>query len=270
MLDGKRCLVTGAGGGIGRASAIEMAQQGAAGVVVADLDLGRAEGTVELIEREGGAAWAIGTDLRDSDAIRAMVDRSVGWLGGLDVLQNNAGVHEAYFTEQRAVDVLPETVWETVYQVNLRAVFLATQCAAPHLRESGRGPSIVNAASISSIAASPSGPAYAATKGGVMQLTKATAIDLAPDVRCNCYCPSGIDTDMMRSYIDAAEDPEAMRQHMIGPHLLARVGSPEEVAKLVCFLASDDAGFITGAAYLIDGGALAWRGTHSAPTSESA
>jgi NAD(P)-dependent dehydrogenase (short-subunit alcohol dehydrogenase family) len=259
VLDSKRCLVTGAGGGIGRASAVEMGRQGAEGVVVSDLDGERAAETAELVRAQGAAAWALPTDLRDPAAIAALVAGAVDLLGGLDVLQNNAGVHESAFTDKRAVDVLPEEIWQLVYEVNLRSVFLATQRAAPHLRRSERGPAIVNAASVSSMVASPLGAAYAASKGGVLQLTKATAIDLAP-VRCNCYCPSGIETAMSREYVDAADDPEAARRQLLAPNLIARHGQPEEVAKLVCFLASDDAAFITGAAYLIDGGALAWRG----------
>src|SRR3984885_831587 len=107
----------------------------------------------------------------------------------------------------------------------------------------------------------PGSPAYVASKGGVIQLTKATAVELAPDVRCNCFCPGTIDTPMAAEFIANAADKEAIIKFMTASHLIPRQGRPEEVAKLVCFLASDDASFITGASVLIDGGSLAWRGT---------
>ena len=103
---------------------------------------------------------------------------------------------------------------------------------------------------------------YCASKGGVLQLTKATAVDLAKyNIRCNCYCPGAIDTPMLKKYFDAAEDKDAILTVLTGAHLIPRLGKPEEIAKMACFLASDDSSFITGAAYVIDGGTLAWRGT---------
>jgi NAD(P)-dependent dehydrogenase (short-subunit alcohol dehydrogenase family) len=107
------------------------------------------------------------------------------------------------------------------------------------------------------------GPAYAATKGGVIQLTKATAVDLAPTVRCNCVCPAATETAMMRRYLDVADNPADLLRAMTATHLVRRAGQSEDIAKLVCFLASDDASFVNGAAYLIDGGSLAWRGSNA-------
>ena len=120
----------------------------------------------------------------------------------------------------------------------------------------------MNTASVSGLVAYPMGPAYAATKGGVIQLTKATAVDLAPTVRCNCICPAATETAMMRRYLDAADDRDALLRMMTATHLVRRAGTVEEMAKLVCFLASDDAGFIDGGVYVIDGGSLAWRGSN--------
>jgi NAD(P)-dependent dehydrogenase (short-subunit alcohol dehydrogenase family) len=149
------------------------------------------------------------------------------------------------------------------YEINLRAVWLTTKFAAPHLRRSNRGPNIVNAASVSGLIGFARAAIYCASKAGVIQLTRVAAIDLAPHVRCNCFCPGVIATPMAREFIDTAEDPAVQEREMVATQLVDRLGEPEEVAKLVCFLASDDAAFITGAAYTIDGGALAWHGVRS-------
>ena len=259
MLEDKIGLVTGAGQGIGRAIALEMARQGAAAVAVADLNLANAEETAALIRDAGGEALAIEVNLRDRDQIEAMVARVADTFGGLDTLFNNAGIIETSLTEDCAVDTLPESAWDAVYEVNLRAVWLTTKFAAPHLKRSTRGPAIVNTASVSGLTGFTHGPVYCTTKGGVIQLTKVTAVDLAP-IRCNCFAPGVIETPLSRAFMDTAEDPAALERAMLGPQLLNRMGRAEEVATLACYLASDDAGFITGAVFPIDGGALAWMG----------
>jgi len=185
MVEGKIGLITGAGQGIGRAIAVEMARQGAAAIAVVDRSAETAAQTAGLAREAGADAEAIVCDLRDRDQIEAMVDGTVARFGGLDVLVNNAGIIETSLTDQCAVDTLPEEVWDAVYEVNLRAVWLATKFAAPHLRRSTRGPNIVNAASVSGLTAFPLGPIYCTSKAGVVQLTKVTAVDLAPAVRCN-------------------------------------------------------------------------------------
>jgi NAD(P)-dependent dehydrogenase (short-subunit alcohol dehydrogenase family) len=262
VLDGKICLVTGAATGIGRATAVEMARQGAAAVVVADIDAGGGEETIELARAEGAKGAFVSTDASDPAQIRELIARTDELFGGLDVLHNNVGVLEASFTDQLTIDVLPEEVWERVYQVNLRSYFLTIRYAAALLKRSTRGPNIVNTASVSGLVAYPMGPAYAATKGGVIQLTKATAVDLAPTVRCNCFCPAATETSMMLRYLDVAEDPATLLKMMTATHLVGRAGRPDDMAKLVCFLASDDASFINGGVYVIDGGSLAWRGSN--------
>jgi NAD(P)-dependent dehydrogenase (short-subunit alcohol dehydrogenase family) len=261
VLEDKVCVVTGSGGGIGRATAIEMARQGAR-VVVTDVNDDGGRETADLVRQAGGEAEYIHCDVRDREQIAALMGGAAERFGGIDVLHNNAGVHESDFTDKLTIDTLPDEVWDRVYEINLRAVWLCTKAAAPYLKESQRGPAIVNASSTGGVTGYPMASAYCATKGGVVQLTKTTAIDLAPHVRCNCYCPAAVDTPMIQKYFAAAEDKEAIEKALVGSHLIPRVGRPEEVAKLVCFLASDDAAWITGAAYLIDGGSLAWRGSN--------
>ncbi|MFD4596917.1 SDR family NAD(P)-dependent oxidoreductase [Streptomyces sp. NPDC058464] len=260
-LKGKVALVTGAGRGIGRAIAVELARQGASAVVVADLDEAGVGESADMVRAEGAKAEAVGCDLRVRDDIEAMVTGCADRFGGLDVLVNNAGVIDTAFTtgQDHGVGSLPEEVWDAVYEVNLKAVWLTTKFAAPYLRSSARGPAIVNTASVSGLVGFPNCPAYGVTKAGVIHLTKVTAVDLAP-VRCNCLCPGVIDTQLTREYSAAAGDREAMARELVAPQLVERLGRPEEVARLACFLASDSAAFITGAAHVIDGGALAWRG----------
>ena len=263
MLAGKIALVTGAGQGMGRAIALEMARRGAAAVAVADRNDDAVTETAAVVSAAGADAIPLVCDLRDRDQIAAMVQDTVGRFGGLDVLVNNAGVIETALTSSTAIDELPEDVWDAVYEINLKAVWLAIKFAAPHLRRSSRGPSIVNAASVSGLIGFAHAPIYCASKAGVIQLTRAAAIDLAPHVRCNCYCPGLIETPMARAFIDDADDPEERRRSMVATQLLPRLGQADEVARLACFLASDDAAFITGAAVTIDGGALAWHGVRA-------
>jgi NAD(P)-dependent dehydrogenase (short-subunit alcohol dehydrogenase family) len=260
MLEERVCVVTGAANGIGRAVAVEMARQGAGAVVVADLDTAGAESVAAEVEAAGSTGRPVRCDLRDKADIEALVDGVVADFGGLDVLVNNAGVIESMMTEHCAFDQLEEEVWDAVYEVNLKAVWRLTKAAAPHLRASQRTPAVINAASTASLVGY-AHPAYCASKGGVLQLTKAMAIDLAPEVRCTCFCPGTTDTQIFRRTAEGSDDPE-VESALTATNLIPRPGRPEEVAKLVCFLASADAGFITGSAHLIDGGSLAWRGSH--------
>jgi len=263
MLNEKICLVTGSGGGIGRATAVEMARQQAGAVIVSDVDDRGGEETVEMVRAEGADAEYIHCDMSKPEEIEALVEASVSRFGGLDVLHNNAGVHESDFTTQLSVEDLPLDVFERVYTINLRGPWLAMKYAAPHLRRSTRGAAIINAGSTGGVTGYPAMNAYGAAKGGLIQLTRCVAVDLAPDVRVNCYCPASVDTQMIRKFVDAAEDKEAIRRTMVATHLIPRVGEPEEVAKLVCYLASEDAAWITGSAFPIDGGCLAWRGSNA-------
>lgn len=263
MLEGKICLVTGSADGIGRATAVEMAEQRAAAVMVCDINDEKGAETVELVRAKGADAEYHHCDMGSSEDVRAVIEKTVERFGGLDVLHNNAGVHESDFTTDLTVETLPEDIFERVYRINLLGPWLAMKYAAPHLRRSQRGAAIVNAGSTGGVTGYPMMNAYGASKGGLIQLTRCVAVDLAPDVRVNCYCPASVYTNMVRKFVDAAEDKEATARFMVASHLIPRFGEPVEVAKLVCFLASDEAAWITGGVFPIDGGCLAWRGANA-------
>ncbi|MCW2530057.1 MAG: glucose 1-dehydrogenase [Pseudonocardiales bacterium] len=258
MLEDRICLVTGASQGMGRAAAIEMARQGAAAVAVLDVQRDKGEETAALVREAGAKSVYIACDLRRRDEIAAAVATTVEQFGGLDVLHNNAGVLERTFTNDVDFDTLPEELWDLVMDINLKAVWLMSRFAAPHLRRSQRTPAIVNAASTAGYVAY-SHAIYGVSKAALIQLTKTMAVTMSPEVRVNCYSPGTIDTEMSHGAAAAgADDPRVAK--MTAENLIPRRGTVEEVAKLVCFLASPDASFITGASYLIDGGSLAWRG----------
>lgn len=262
-LAGKRILVTGAAQGMGRAIAVMAAEQGAESVTITDVKVSDAEETAELVRAAGASASVVVADLRDAAAISQLIEESVAFAGGLDTLVNNAGVIDTSFLSPPGFDTLDEATWDIVMDVNLKAVWLATRAAAPHLRASDRGPSIVNSASVAGVHGTVSAMAYGASKAGVIQLTKSCAVALAPGVRVNAYLPGSIDTPMAQGHLVSGTDREKTAQRMTGTQLMPRFGSAQEVAQVACFLASDAASFVTGGIYPVDGGTLAWRGVQS-------
>jgi NAD(P)-dependent dehydrogenase (short-subunit alcohol dehydrogenase family) len=264
MLTDKVCIVTGSGSGIGRATALEMLRRNAK-VVVTDVNQEGMAETMRLASEELGDAQvadravAIRTDISDTDQIVSLMRTTAEHFGGIDVLHNNAGIQDADFSlTDLSIDTVSEETWDAVFAVNIRGMWLCIKHAAPYLRESSRGPAIINATSVAGVTGYPMNPAYNCTKGAVLQLTRVAAIDLAPEVRCNSYAPAAVETPMMRHFVDTLNDERT--QEGFDTHLVPRIGQPEDIAKLVCFLASDDASWITGSNYMIDGGSLGWRG----------
>jgi NAD(P)-dependent dehydrogenase (short-subunit alcohol dehydrogenase family) len=267
-LDGKVCVITGAGSGIGRATAIEMARQGAAAVMVSDVNDAGGQETAGLVEEAGGTAAYLHCDVSDGGQVLALMDGTAERFGRLDVLHNNAGVVDTQLTERTRIEELPEDVWDRIFAINVRGAWLCIKHAVPHLRPAP-GAAIVNCASVSSFVAYEGESCYCASKAAIVMLTRSAALDLARDgIRCNCYCPATIDTPLFDTYTRWAateDEPDALAEIGTATHLLpeSRMGRPEEVARLVCFLASDAASFINGSAYMVDGGSLAWRGSFS-------
>jgi NAD(P)-dependent dehydrogenase (short-subunit alcohol dehydrogenase family) len=263
QLAGKRVLITGAGQGMGAAIALGMASAGAESLVVTDVNQANGEAIASAIAESGAKVTFIKADLRSGADIERLIEDAVAFMGGLDCVVNNAGVIDSQIAENATIEGLDEATWDLVMDVNLKAIWLMTKFAAPHLRASGRGATIINSASVSGINGTKAGVAYGASKAGVIQFTKSSALYLAPEVRVNCYLPGTIETPMALGHIAASPNREDTVRRMTGAHLLPRMGEPSEVSDLVCFLASDQSSFITGVAIPIDGGMLAWRGVRS-------
>jgi NAD(P)-dependent dehydrogenase (short-subunit alcohol dehydrogenase family) len=255
-MENKVCVVTGGANGIGRAIALKFAASGAKAVVIADIDEARAKETVSLIESRGGTASVKVTDVEIPEQIFDIMAFAADRYGSLDTLVNHVGTGEGKFTTDTSVDKLPVEVFEKVYRINVRSVFLGIQAAVPYLRASTNGPSILNCASTGSFVGTAGFATYGSTKAAIAQFTRAAAVDLAPQIRVNAYAPGAIDTGPVNPR--TAEE----KRVLLRGHLIPRMGSTEDVANLVNFLASDEASFITGGTYLIDGGLLAWRGSN--------
>ncbi|HEX4490083.1 MAG TPA: SDR family NAD(P)-dependent oxidoreductase [Acidimicrobiia bacterium] len=242
-------LVTGAGGGIGRATAQRFAAEGAA-VVCADVDLSAAVQTVDSIATAGGNASAVPCDVADPASVTAAVAHAVDTFGGLHILANIAGVGAMASTR-----TLPLDDWNRTIAVNLTGTFLMCQAALEPLLAQGDGV-IVNMASVAGLRATPYNAAYCASKGGVVMLTKSLAVEFGRQgLRVNCVCPSSVDT----AFLGAMKIPDDADFSLFGRagSIIKRKSEPEEIAGVIAFLASADAAMITGAAYVVDGGATA-------------
>ena len=249
-LTGKNAIVTGAGAGIGHATALRLAEEGAR-VMVADQDEESGRKTAEEIRRAGGEASSCRTDVSDAAAVERMVAQAVADFGSVNVLVNNA----AAFVFGR-VEEVSAADWAKVLGVNILGYTHTVRGVLPHMREIGGG-AIVNVASQSGFVAQPGFVPYNTSKGGVMQLTRCLAMDLAADnIRVNGVCPGPIYTQASERHMDfIGVDREEGRRLFGQETLLKRMGEPVEIANGILFLASDEASFITGAHLVIDGGA---------------
>jgi NAD(P)-dependent dehydrogenase (short-subunit alcohol dehydrogenase family) len=247
-LDGKVCVITGAGGGMGREASIVFSGEGAK-VCVADVDLGIAEETVSLCS---GEAFAQQVDVADEEAVAAMYAAASKGFGGVDVLYNNAGISPA-----NDASVLETSVeaWQRVQDVNTKGVFLCCKHGIPYLLERGGG-SVINVASfVAILGAATSQISYTASKGAVLSMSRELATQFARDgIRVNALCPGPVETPLLLSIY--GDDPAAFERRRV--HWPAgRLGKPREIVNAALFLASDESSFVNGAAFVVDGGITA-------------
>ncbi|GAB6876161.1 glucose 1-dehydrogenase [Thermaerobacter litoralis] len=253
MGEGKVALVTGAGSGIGRATALAFARRGVR-VVVADLDPEGGEATVAALRAEGGEGRFVRVDVGDPAQVEAMVQACLDAFGRLDYAFNNAGTGGAVMG--RTGDY-PLDDWEQVLRVNLTGVFLCLKYELPVMARQGGG-AVVNNASAAGLVGLPKAPAYTASKHGVVGLTRAAAWEYARyGVRVNAVCPGWTETRLVTEGVFGAGTNPAVREQLVQPIALRRLGRPEEVAEAVVWLCSDAASFVTGAALPVDGGITA-------------
>lgn len=248
-LNKKIAIVTGGGSGIGRAAAVRFAKEGAT-VAVADINSIMGEETVSLIKEAGGEAIFVKTDVADSEQIKQLIQITSNTFGGLHIMFNNAGIGNS---EVRSVD-LAEEEWDRVVDINLKGVFLGIKYAVPEISKSGGG-SIINTSSLLGLKGQKYMSAYNASKAGVVVLTKNAALEYGKyNIRVNAIAPGVIDTKIIENW----KQNERKWPIISRANALGRIGTPDEVANAVLFLASDEASFITGTTLSVDGGGLTY------------
>jgi NAD(P)-dependent dehydrogenase (short-subunit alcohol dehydrogenase family) len=250
-LDGKVALITGGNSGIGSATAALLAKEGAA-VVLTGRNQERGEQVAKAIDETGGKAKFFSSDVRVADECRKVVEQTLEWFGRIDVLFNNAGVFHP-----KTVPDCTEQEWDETIDSSLKGAFLMSKYTLPSMIERGSG-SIIHTSSGWGILGGDKAAAYCAAKGGLIVMAKAMAIDHGPDgIRVNCVCPGDVETPMLPD--DAKKRGIAWEDYLAGAsdRPLGRIGTAEEIARAVLFLASDDASFVTGEALVVDGGGVA-------------
>lgn len=245
-LENKVAVITGSGAGQGRAAALVFAQEGAK-VVVSDINAGNADGVATDITRAGGTAIAVAADVSDGDSVRNLMQEAENRFGGIDILYNNAGI--APFADDR-FETMDVALWDRIHSVNLRGLFLCSKYAVPSMVRQNAG-SIINTASVAGLIGIGGQLAYSAAKAGVIGLTKATATTYGRhNIRCNAICPGAVETAMTADILAA----ERVREATVRLNCIRRLGTPDDIANLALFLASDESTWMTGAIIPIDGG----------------
>jgi NAD(P)-dependent dehydrogenase (short-subunit alcohol dehydrogenase family) len=250
-LDGRRALITGGASGIGRATALLFAREGAA-VAVADVNEAGGGAVVQEIMKGGGQAVFVRCDVTQAADCRQAVERAVAAFGGLDILFNNAGI-----IRRTTILDITEEEWDRVMAVNVKSIYLLSRYALPVMAAGGGG-AIVNTASGWGLVGGRNAVSYCASKGAVVNMTRAMALDHgSQNVRVNCICPGDTDTGMLREEARQLGAAEATFLAEAADRPLGRVGTPDEIAQAVLYLASDASSFVTGTALVVDGGGLA-------------
>jgi NAD(P)-dependent dehydrogenase (short-subunit alcohol dehydrogenase family) len=258
-LENKVAVITGAASGIGRASATRFAGEGAA-VVLGDLNIEGGESAVRECREQGGRAVFLKCDVEREDNIKALIERAVQEFGRLDITFNNAGVGGAMGT----VDEMTAEHWDRTLAILLRAVFLGIKYSVPEMRKAGGG-SIISTASVAGLRGGAGPHAYSAAKAGVINLTRSVALEVGKDrIRVNCICPGGINTPIISKHVPGGEPVTGAFLSMA--QAIPRAGTPEDIANMALFLASDEAEWITGAAMVVDGGLTAGVSLFNQPT----
>ncbi|GGE40691.1 3-oxoacyl-ACP reductase [Pullulanibacillus camelliae] len=258
QLQDQVAIITGGAGGIGAASAQLFAAEGAK-VVVTDINEAQIETVIQAIHSQGQQAFGFPCDVTEASQVEALVERTIERFGRLDILFNNAGR-----ILPRLIEHISEDEWDQLFQVNVKSMFLTIKQALPHLKQTkGR---IINMASMTGVSGQRENPAYSATKGAVIALTKALAIDSAPyGVRVNAICPAGVSTPLMEKWLNQLPNPEQARVEQDRSHMLGYTASPTEIARVALFLASEFSSFVTGDAVTVDGGATLGYGAGAKP-----